>query len=361
MKKRITSILALAMAALWITGCGGGGESTSAETTKSDTAAEGTTAAANEKYPESDIACVVPFGDTSGTNTIWRAFVSAGLEAELGVSCIFDNQSGASGSVGTTYALNQPADGYTILMGSESTTMFKCLDLIDVTYDDMIPLCLVARDCGILCTSPGSKFEGMNFQDVIDYMLANPGEVTVGTTGVGTMPWVWWTLFENTYGVDITQVSFDGSGDANTALMGGHIDLFIPGITTSSALVEAGSLVPICVLDEEKLEGYDCDTIIDYNADFQQYLPYGSFFVASVKAGTPEDIVKKLQDTFMKVYDNEEFQSFLQTRGNIPMGLTGDDAQEFMKRQQAIISWLMYDLGESEIEPSEYGVERITE
>ena len=54
-----------------------------------------------------------------------------------------------------------------------------------------------------------------------------------------------------------TQVSFDGSGDGNTALMGKHIDLFINGLTTSRPLVEAGSIVPLCVFDKERVEGYE--------------------------------------------------------------------------------------------------------
>lgn len=368
MKRRKWAAL-LATAALTmglLSGCGSIGkdpDKTTAEnpeTTKAETvtaAGGGTEKTEQGGYPKQDITAVVPFGNTSGTDGMWRPFLSIAQE-KLGVSIVVENQSGASGSVGTQYFMNKPADGYTILTGSESATMFHCMNLIDVDYDDMIPLCLVARDCGVLSTYPGSPYAEMGFQELIDYILAHPGEVTVGTTGVGTMPYVWWALLKQQYGIDVTQVSFDGSGDGNTALMGKHIDLFINGLTTSRPLVEAGSIVPLCVFDKERVEGYDCEAITEAQPEFEKYLPYGSFFVAEVKADTPPEIVEKLKTVFMETYNSKEYQDFLDQKGNIKMGLTGDEANAFMKHQQAVISWLLYDLGESEVEPSSYGVDR---
>lgn len=364
LKKLVSVSLSFLLAVSCLSACG-------ADTAESTTAASGTEAAESsavdmETQEENssavdlsgeEITFVIPYGDSSGTNTIWRAF-GAAMEEVTGCTVLYENQDGASGSVGTTYFLNQEHDGSFVLCTSESTTLFHAQNLIDVDYDDFEPLVLVSANCGILVTYPGSTFDGMNFEETIQYIQEHPGEVTVGSTGLGGMAWVWWTLLTNEYDLDLTIVDYSSSGDGNTQLMGGHIDLFVNGYTTGKPLIDGGELVPIVTLDLERLDGIDAPAISEYTTAFDSYMPYGSFFVAELAADTPAETVDTLRQAFMDTYNSDTFQTFIQANSGTLLGLTGEEANEYMKHQQAVISWMLYDTGNSEIAPTEYGVER---
>lgn len=348
MKKALSLILALAMI-FSLVACG------QKEDPAQNNDGQGTAATFPEKK---EITFVIPYGDSSGTNNVWRNF-GAELEKVMGVTVIYDNKSGASGSVGATYYLNLPHDGYTVFCSSESTSMFKPNNLIDVDYDDFTPLVLTAANCGILVTYPGSSLDGMDFNEMIDYLKAHPGEVTVGGTGLGNMPWIWWTLFEQVYGVKVNVVDYESSGDANTQLMGKHIELLVNGFTTGKPLIDAGSISAICVLNKERLEGLpEVPAISEYTTDFDTYLPNGSFFVAEVAADTPAEVVEILRDAFLKTWESEGYQTWMKNNNGQILGLTGDEANEYMKHQQAVNAWLLYDSGNSDISPDTYGVAR---
>lgn len=309
-------------------------------------------------FPNKEITLVIPFGDSSGTNTIWRAF-GAAMEKEMGVKVLYENQPGAGGSVGTAYFLNQPHDGYSILASSEATSLFKANQLINVDYNDLTPLILVSANCGILVTYPGSKLDNMDFNQLIDYIKAHPKGVTVGTVGIGSMPWVWWTLFERTYGVELTIVNYDSGGDANTQLMGKHLDLFINGYTTGKPLIDAGSLNAIATMDKERLEGLpNVPAVSEFTSDLDAYMPNGSYFVAEVAADTPPNVADKLREACMNAYNSSKFQEFIKTNSGKSLGLTSNAANEYMKHQQSVNSWLLYDSGNSKVSPDSYGVAR---
>ena len=365
LKKTLAVVMALALSVTGLTACGSssGGSSTTAAS-GGTAAASGSTAANTDNASTEgnslsgkEITFLIPFGDSSGTNAIWRPF-GAALEEVTGCKVVYENQAGASGSVGTTYFMNQPHDGNTILCSSESTTLFHAQNLIDVDYDDLEPLVLVGANCGILVTYPGSPLDGKDFNEIIQYIKDHPGEVTVGSTGLGGMPWVWWTLLSNVYDLDLVIVDYDSSGDGNTQLMGGHIDLFINGYTTGKPLIDAGSVVPIVTLDLEALPGVDAPAISEFTDAFDAYLPYGSYFVAEVAADTPADTVNTLREAFLATYNSDTYQEFINANCGKLLGLTGEEANTYMKHQQAVISWMLYDTGNSATSPSDYGVER---
>lgn len=373
MKKALAFGLSAIMTAAMFAGCGSGSGTTTAAA--GTTGAEATTAAAagttgaeattaggsgsETDYPTKYITAVCPFGPTSGTDGMSRTLCTI-AEQFLGQSITVTNKTGASGSVGSLYVAQQPADGYTLLTGSESTSMFHAMGTADLDYDDFIPILLYMRECGIMITYADSPYQSL--QDLIDAAKADPGKVSVGTTGVGGLPDIWWTILESEFDVQFNRVAFDGSGDANTALMGKHIEAFVAGTQTSYPLMQDGSVRALAVMDSENIEGYeDVPKLSELFPELVKYMPYGPFFVVSVKAGTDQAIVDKLTDAFKKAYETPEFQEYIKTCKDIPLGLTGEEANAFMKRQQAVVSWMLYDIGASATCPSDYGVERVSE
>jgi len=366
-KKLVASALALAaLASLPACGQQGGTsapaasnpEKTPASSTPVQTPGPAASAPAQEASIPKEITFVIPYSDTSGTNTVWRAF-GAALEEMYDTTVIYENQSGASGAVGATYYMTQsPHDGTAVVCMAESTTLFKANELADYTYDDFDPLILLSANCGILATYPGSKLDGMDFQEMIAYLQEHPG-TTVGGTGVGGMGWIWYTILHEVYGIELNVIDFDGSGEGNTQLMGGHIELFVNGFTTGKSLIDAGSISAICVLNKERLKGLpDIPCVSEYTKDLDKYMPNGSFFVAEVAKDVPAEMTSALRDAFLKVAQGETMQAWCAANNGAYLGLTGEEANEYMKHQQAVNSYLLYDTGNSSIDPATYGMTR---
>jgi len=356
-KKLLVSALALAMLASF-SACG-----KTNEAQNSSVSAAGSQSTPAESTPQevsipSEITFVIPYSDTSGTNTVWRAF-GAALEEMYGTTVVYENQSGASGAVGATYYMTQsPHDGTSVVCMAESTTLFKANELADYTYDDFDPLVLLSANCGIMVTYPGSEMDGMNFNELIAYLQDHPS-TTVGGTGVGGMGWIWYTILQEVYGIELNVIDFDGSGEGNTQLMGGHIELFVNGYTTGKSLIDAGSVFPICVFNKERLVGLpDIPSVSEYTNELDKYMPNGSFFVAEVSKDVPAEMTEALREAFLNVAQGDKMQTWCAANNGEYLGLTGDEANEYMKHQQAVNSYLLYDSGNSPIDPATYGMTR---
>ena len=355
-KQFFAILVMMACLASFMAGCSSDGKE---ETTKADNASTSeasTSTAAEAEYPTKEIFGIIPFGESGGVSVAMRAFTPA-LEKYIGESIVCENQPGAGGAVGAQYVLNQAADGYTLFLGSDCVCSFKALGTVDTTSEDWEPLMILLRDSGALSCAPGSIFADMNFTEVIDYIKEHPGEITFGSGGIGTFQWAWWVLLKDAYGIDVTVVDYSNASDATTALMGGHLDLYIAG-SSARSLILSGDLIPITVMDTDPIEGYDCDTLKDYTSEFDSYMPIGSFFAPYVVKGTPDYIVEQLREACLKAYVDESFQTFIETSGRIPVGLAGEEAVEYVKNYESVLSWLLYDTGNTSVEPSEYGVER---
>ncbi|WP_434310904.1 tripartite tricarboxylate transporter substrate binding protein [Hominifimenecus sp. rT4P-3] len=365
--KRWLSVALAAVMAVSLGACGNSKETTTqADTTKAAAAtnaeseATETTAGGGSDiaFPEHDLQGYITYGAGGGTDTISRA-IAPGMEAALGQSIVLQNKSGGSGSVGTAHVLGLESDGYSLLFHSESTTLFKALDIIDITYDDLTPIMVTGGGCGVLVTAPDSKYQ--TFEDVLAAAKENPGTISVGSCGTGTLPDIIRIMMEQVLGVEFNMVSFDGDSEALTALMGGHIDLHVCTSFTAVPMVQSGNIKPLLVFSDEEVYGFEgVPLATSVDEKFNDYLPWGPFYGLSVKAGTDQAIVDKLTDAAKKAYAGEDFQKYLEASGTIPIGLTGEEANEYMKSMQSITCWLLYDAGVTTVEPTEYGVPRPT-
>lgn len=353
--------LSVALAAVMTVSLGACGNSTTLAnpSTPSDPSKPSTTSGGNDiAFPEHDMQGYITYGAGGGTDTISRA-IAPGMEEALGKSIVLQNKSGGSGSVGTSHVLGLDADGYSILFHSESTTLFKALDVIDITYDDLIPIMVTGGGCGVLVAAPNSKYQ--TFDDVLKAAKENPGAVSLGSCGTGTLPDIIRVMMEQVLGIEFNMVSFDGDSEALTALMGGHIDLHVCTSFAAVPMVQSGNVKPLLVFHNEEVSGFEgVQLATSIDEGFNDYLPWGPFYGVSVKAGTDQAIVDKLTEATKKAYEGEEFQKYLEASGTMPIGLTGDEANEYMKGMQSITCWLLYDAGVTTVEPTEYGVPRPT-
>jgi len=373
MKKVLSLALTLALALTAFSGCSGSAPSQSAGKSSSPSASAGANAStgtsANSSapsastqgidFPNGPLTLIVPYGEGGGKDIMARGFTPY-LKDSLGVDIVVENRAGSSGAVGAQYVQSLEADGYTLYLGGESAETFQVMGLFDQGYDAWSPIIVLNRESPTLLVNPDSKFAGMKWDEIIAYIQANPGDVTFGTTGVGSVQWNWMKLLEQGYGVKLLDVAYESGTAALTALLGGHIDLYACGPSQCNSYVEAGTLIPICTLDKQPIEGFDCDCLSDYTDVFDPYLPYGSYVVMMAKAGIDSAVVDKLISAATEAFNTDKFQSFLvDTNKVVPVGLTGEEARDYVKRQQSTTCYLLYDAGELSVNPADFGIERI--
>ncbi|ATW24008.1 Bug family tripartite tricarboxylate transporter substrate binding protein [Candidatus Formimonas warabiya] len=352
MKKSLAILMFTVFFAVLCTGC-----KASTPSTPSGESSENNATETAPSYPIRDIRCVVPFGAGGGTDLIAREM--AGLvQKNIGKGMVVENVGGASGSVGMQTVFNAPTDGYTIAFASETMMTFNAMKLVDLDYDDFDFVNLFAVIPNVLVTSPDSPYK--SFDDVIKAAKANPGKVTVATTGAGTVTDIAFSLMEKIHGVKFNKVAFNGSGEAVTAILGKQVDLYNAGMHALGEYVRSGKMIPLVAFANEPVPAgqgmADIPAVSSLYPEYKGYMPCGPFFGAMVKTGTPKDIEDKLVEEFAKAWKSDEFQKYLKESNFVPLGLSGEEARTYVKNLQSKFCWMLYEMGITDVEPSTYGV-----
>lgn len=298
MKKHLSLVLIMVLVvAMVFTGC-----SKPAETNQ---AAGNSDAAKGFKF-ERKIELVCPWGAGGGADTTLRAFASA-LEKEVGVPVVVNNVEGGGGVQGSEYTYKQPADGYTYQIGTQSLLMVNLQKLMSFDWaNEMVPVVKLVHDTNIILAS--SKAPYKNFDQLIEYIKANPGKVKVGVltiTGVDAL------MVAQTFelaGVEVPMVAFNSGAELNAAILGGHIDLQVAGPAETKGLIESGDMIGIIAGAEKRLSVLpNVETTTEKNIDSLLGPMRGIF----AKKGTPEAAIKAFSDAAVKAAASPEFQDFL--------------------------------------------------
>ncbi|MGV2103820.1 tripartite tricarboxylate transporter substrate binding protein [Rhizobium sp. 21-4511-3d] len=177
---------------------------------------------AHAEWPaDRPIELIVAFAPGGGTDVMHRALAPY-VEKELGAKITILNRPGASGEIAYTALTQAKADGYTL--SSLNTPGYLTMQMDRKVRFDTKKLCPLARiveDPGAFIVQANSPFNSL--KDLVEYAKANPGAVTIGTTGLGTDEHLALLQLEKAAGIKLTPVTFNGANEARTALLGGHI------------------------------------------------------------------------------------------------------------------------------------------
>jgi tripartite-type tricarboxylate transporter receptor subunit TctC len=315
-------------------------------------------AALAQDYPARQIQGVIQWGAGGSTDNVSRAITPL-VEPHLGQKVVLTNRPGATGVIATQYVSARPADGYTILYGAENPQLYGVLGLSDLSYADFYPVNLLARGVVILVANNDTPWN--SFQELVDDVKARPGEIKMGSTGVGGVPFVVGAMIQNVIdGFQVTAVPFEGDGPGLTALQGGHVDFMPAVLGATRELITSGRVKALAVVNTEplaELEGIA--PVTDDYPEFASYLPWGPFFGVFVKEGTPEEATAKLAEAFEAGASDEQFQTLVDNLGLIRMNISGDEARAFLDRWQSVTAWLLQDTGEAKVSPEELGIPRV--
>lgn len=310
-----------------------------------------------ESYPNRDLTGYIMWGAGGGTDNVARALTPL-VEKSLGKSIVLQNKIGATGAIATQYVHDQKSDGYSLLYGAENPQLYGVMDISKLSYSDFQPIIIIGRETAIVVVSADSKYN--TIEELIADARANPNKVNLGTTGPGGLPFVVASLLKTASEVEFNQIPFDGDGPVITALLGKHVDVTVTKLSAAGELLKAGKVKLLASISNDPIEGFeDVPAIGTELPEYSKYLPWGPFYGVFVNGDTPVEIVEKLKVAYKTAFNEEQYQTFLENAAITPMGISGDEAKEFLQNWQRVSSWLLYDSGGAKISPDTLGIDRI--
>ena len=305
-------------------------------------------------FPERDIAGIIGFGAGGGTDLVMRS-LSKYAEDYLGESIIIQNKTGGSGSVAAQFVYDGEPNGYSLYMCAENPAVYDAFEISKLTYNDFEPILLVGDDTITVYVDKNSPFN--TFKELIDYQLANPGELTKTGSGPAGISGIAEALIADITGAKFTQYTIDSDASSLAAILGGHSDWALGKILAIEDYYEKGEIKVLTVLANERINVMpDVPPITDEFPEFKSILPFGSFYVVAVHKNTPKEIIEVLTEAFTKAFAEEEFQTVLKNLNVNPLGLTGEDAKEYIAKWRKNVVESLYNAGSINKTPAELGI-----
>ncbi|MET0733251.1 MAG: tripartite tricarboxylate transporter substrate binding protein, partial [Casimicrobiaceae bacterium] len=291
--------------------------------------------AQTQGYPNKAIRWVVPFAP-GGTTDILARTVGEKLSVAFGVPVIIENKPGAGGGVGATFVAKAPADGYTIMGGTISTHAINASLYKDLQYDpvkDFVPVMLIARVPNMLVVNP--NVPAKNVSELIALLKKNPGKYTFASSGNGTSQHLSGELFKTMTGVDMQHIPYKGSPPALQDVVGGSVSMTFDNITTAWPLAKNGNLRAIAVTTAKRSSiAPDVPTLAESGLPGYEV---GSWQGVFAPAGTPPEIVKRLNAEMVKIVNMPDVKEKLTALGAEPVGNTPEEFSAMVKAE--VVKW----------------------
>ena len=257
-------------------------------------------------YPNRTITLVVPSPPGGGTDTQAR-ILAPKLSEILGQTIVIENRGGASGNIGAQAVARAAPDGYTLL-AMISSHVINPFVLKDVPYDILHDFAMITRTVtvpGVLIANP--SVPAKNLKELIAYMKANPGKVSFGSAGNGSLSQLIVELFQQDTGVKLLHVPYRGTQPALTDVMGGQVSVMVPDLTIALGLMKAGKVHAFGVTgDKRSAAAPDVPTLAEAGVSGFNAVQW---FGLVAPAGTPPDVVKKLHDAAVKALNDPEVKA----------------------------------------------------
>ena len=277
-----------------------------------------TGACAQAAYPSKPIRLIVPFPPGGGTDMIART-VAQKLTETLKWTIVIDNRPGAGGNLGVDTAAKSPADGYTLVMGQTSNLAINPTLYTRLPYDplkDLVPVIVVSNSPIVIAAPEQSPFR--TFADVVAAAKKEPGKVTLGYPGNGTVAHLSGELAEKAAGIKLQHVPYKGAAQALTDVMSGQIDLYASSVPTLIGQVRNKKVRALAVTSARRSEQMpDVPTLAESGYPGFDAV---SWFGIMAPAGTPAAIVKTLNTEINKVLKMADAAEKLKSDGGDVMG-----------------------------------------
>jgi len=299
-----------------------------------------TPAGAQSAWPNKPVRMVVPFAPGGTTDILARA-VAPELAKAFGQPFVVDNRAGAGGNVGADLVAKSPADGYTLLMGTVGTHGINKSLYAKMPFDpqkDFAPITLVAGvpNVMVMNTEKAARLGINSVADFVKYAKANPGKLSMASSGNGTSIHLAGELFKSQNGIFMTHIPYRGSGPALLDMIGGNVDVMFDNLPSAMPQIKGGKLKAFAVTSAERSGAMPELPTVEEAGKLKGF-EASSWFGLLAPAGTPPDIVNRIQQEVAKALATPAIKEKMLAQGAIPSGNT---PQQFAKLiDSEIVKW----------------------
>ncbi|TPG46921.1 tripartite tricarboxylate transporter substrate binding protein [Roseomonas nepalensis] len=279
-------------------------------------------ARAQAPFPNRSLRVVVPFAP-GGAVDITGRLLAERLQPVLGQTVVVDNRGGAGGNIGAEFVARSDKDGYTMLLGSVSIMAAnKYLYRRSMPIDPVKDLAPVTRvTTGTVLLVVNAQRPWRSFADLVAAAKKDPGKITMGSSGTGTVSHLTLSSVCRAAGIDITHVPYRGGGPAISDLVSGNIDMMFDVIPALMPHVREGRFRALAVGSAERVAYVP--EIRDVPG-MKELLPGSgidmqSWYAVNVPTGTPAPVVERLHGAIRQVVGSDDFRSRLEPLGFTPV------------------------------------------
>jgi len=293
---------------------------------------------AQSGWPNKPVRIVVPFA-AGGTTDILARALAPELGKAFGQTFIVDNKPGAGGNIGADAIAKSAPDGYNLLMGTVGTHAINAALYPKMPFDpvkDFVPIVLVAGVPNVLVinTAKAEANKINSVADLIRYAKANPGKLNMASSGNGTSIHLSGELFKTMTGTYMVHFPYRGSGPALLDLIGGTMDVMFDNLPSALPQIKAGKLKALAVTSATRSAAVpDLPTIAE--AGPVKGFDASSWFGLLAPAGTPAEIVNRIQQETAKALQSPVLKERLLSQGAIPGGQSPAEFAKFIAAETA--------------------------
>jgi tripartite-type tricarboxylate transporter receptor subunit TctC len=282
------------------------------------------------QYPVKPVRVIVPYSPGGAVDSFARVLTQQ-LSEHWNQSVVVENRPGASTMIGAEQVAKSPADGYTLLLTAELTLVTLPHLYEKIPYDplrDFAPITGLVSATQALVANPSLPVKTVN--DVVTLAKAKPGELTYGSFGIGSTGHLNMEVFQAMTGTRFNHIPYSGAGPAMNDVVGGHVSLMFAALSIVKGSVGAGKLRMIGVgSDRRSGEFPDVPTISESGVPGFEAK---SWFGLVAPAGTPPEIIKKINEDVTKVISDPAFaRQYLAAQGLVPITGTPEEFAAFIR------------------------------
>ena len=282
-------------------------------------------AQAQGAWPNKPVKIVVPFTPGGTTDILARA-IAPDLSKAFGQQFVIENKGGAGGNLGAEQVAKSAGDGYTLLMGTVGTHGINRALYAKLPYDpfkDFAPVTLVAAVPNVMVVN--SEFAATHkintVNDFIQYARANPGKINMASSGNGTSIHLAGELFKSMTRTFMTHIPYRGSGPALLDLAAGNMQVMFDNLPSAMQLIKAGKIKSLAVTSSQRSAALPELPTIEEAAGLKGF-EASSWFGLLAPAGTPPEVVNRIQQEVAKSLATPALKERLAALGAIPSGNT---------------------------------------
>jgi tripartite-type tricarboxylate transporter receptor subunit TctC len=300
-------------------------------------------AAHAQSYPTKPIKMIVPFPPAGSTDISARA-VAGKLAERIGHPVIIENKPGAGGNIGTDVAAKAPADGYTLVVGTVGTHAINPSLYSKMPYDnlkDFVPVVLLSTTPNVL-VMPAS-FPAKSVQEVIAMAKKKPGELTFASSGAGTSIHLSGELFNSMAGTKMQHIPYKGSGPMLIDLMSGQVNMAFDNLSASMVHIKGGKLKALATTGAKRSAALpDLPTISEAGLPGYDSTSWNAIYAP---AGTPKEIVAKLNRELRAILESPETRKYFAEQGAEAGGGTPEQLGAFTRAETTKWAKVVKDSG----------------